>query len=251
MPENLTMSADPKRLEWIDAVKGASILLIVFYHTIIFCLDEELLGSLYSHKILTMLAMALVPLRVPLFFLVSGFLAASAINKRSWSEVFHGRIANILWIYLVWFILQWLVALLLFNTGNPDVLPREPALSLITLFHDFFTAESATWYLYALVLYFIFSKLMHHSKIILVALAVAITIYADTFIDSWNIRSIGQNVIFFVAGYVFKDQISLRFKSFSAPRFLFTTILSIILLGLAAKFGLMLLIFQLSMNVSA
>ncbi|MCM2131698.1 acyltransferase family protein [Larsenimonas rhizosphaerae] len=233
------MSADPKRLEWIDAVKGASILLIVFYHTIIFCLDEQFLGDLYSHRILVILATVLVPLRVPLFFLVSGFLAASAIDRKSWGSVFHGRIANISWIYLVWFILQWITALLVFHLGNPDIMPRDPAFNLATLTHDFLTGESATWYLYALVLYFIFSKIIHHSKIILVGLAVVASIYADTFIESWNLRSIGQNIIFFVAGYAFKEQINSRFKAFSTPRFLATTLISLLLLGLASKFSLM------------
>ncbi|MGM7696472.1 acyltransferase family protein, partial [Erwinia amylovora] len=50
----------------------------------------------------------LSPLRMPAFFFVSGLLAASAISKESWSEVFTKKFVNILYLYILWGVIQWL-----------------------------------------------------------------------------------------------------------------------------------------------
>ena len=61
-----------KRIGYIDALRGFTMLLVVFAHVELFCLDihmeESLIGSIF------------ITFRMPMFFFISGFIAYKAIN---------------------------------------------------------------------------------------------------------------------------------------------------------------------------
>ena len=100
-----------KEVLWINTLKGGCILLVVLHHTIITTFAPSL------HYLTAGIAPAewwvafnkyLSPLRMPAFFFVSGLLACSSIVKKSWQEVFTKKFSNIVYLYLLWGVIQWL-----------------------------------------------------------------------------------------------------------------------------------------------
>ncbi|MDP2013599.1 MAG: acyltransferase family protein, partial [Actinomycetota bacterium] len=67
------------RIEWMDLVKGTTVLLVVLFHSVIH-LDaiskEDNVTSVWSTSM-----NVLEPMRMPLFFMVSGMLAAGAVSR--------------------------------------------------------------------------------------------------------------------------------------------------------------------------
>ena len=72
-----------RRIEWIDLVKAVSVLLVVFMHASNTLVD--LAGPSGVTAVLQHINHLLEPMRMPVFFLVSGMLASSAVH-RPWSK---------------------------------------------------------------------------------------------------------------------------------------------------------------------
>jgi uncharacterized membrane protein YcfT len=82
----LTLTSAKPRLEWMDVAKGACIVLVVLHHSAEWY-DETLLK--HESAFWSYFSIGLRPLRMPLFFMISGMLAASAIHKplrQLWSK---------------------------------------------------------------------------------------------------------------------------------------------------------------------
>ncbi|OLT01017.1 hypothetical protein BJF90_06940 [Pseudonocardia sp. CNS-004] len=88
------------RLEWVDAAKGMSILLVVAHHAVWF-----LQHSGQAPAAVVMANEALASLRMPLFFLASGLLAAGPLAA-PWRVVLHKRVAFFLYLYAIWTIIR-------------------------------------------------------------------------------------------------------------------------------------------------
>lgn len=101
-PTAAVSAAQGGRVVWLDLARAASIALVVVYHVAVGA-GADLLGG--GGSLIAQLwvdaNMALVPLRMPLFFAVSGVLAAGALN-RPWSAVVRPRVLDLLWPYVVW-----------------------------------------------------------------------------------------------------------------------------------------------------
>jgi uncharacterized membrane protein YcfT len=83
---------------WIDAARGLTIGLVVLFHAdavqYSFAPGER---SMAVH----LAALALFPLRMPLFFLLSGVLGAAALARPA-RRVVAGRAGHFLWVWAVW-----------------------------------------------------------------------------------------------------------------------------------------------------
>lgn len=90
------------RLEWVDLARGVTIFLVVMYHVAVGA-GHSLLPAEFSEAGARWAAVnrLLQPLRMPLFFLLSGMLAHSAAH-REWTKVWRPRIADLWWPYLLW-----------------------------------------------------------------------------------------------------------------------------------------------------
>jgi uncharacterized membrane protein YcfT len=75
------MPQEKTRIDWLDIAKGMSIILVVIYHTHLYHDFHEIAPDLYAR-----ISGIMTPIRMPLFFTVSGFLAASAVQApwRDW-----------------------------------------------------------------------------------------------------------------------------------------------------------------------
>ncbi len=161
MPAAPSLTAPPAqgpvvgaRVVWADAAKGLCILLVVLHHTTVKHLPSvapaELAGVVEGWAALTA---ALKPIRMPLFFLLSGLFAAGAV-RRPWSQVLTARVLNPYWVYAVWLGLLAVV----FSVERTLVMNRTQGLG--ELVADLAFASTGVWFLYALAVYFVLTKLL-------------------------------------------------------------------------------------------
>ncbi|ART63318.1 acyltransferase family protein [Kushneria marisflavi] len=210
-----------QRIAWIDAAKGACIFMVVLWHTTIFSYAQIDFGSLPLDSWWTGALTAFKPLRMPLFFLISGFLAHSAITRKSWQETFKSRVATLFWLYLLWMAINW-IAISLMRTqipGAAEIIPGEAyTLNIIEFVRGVFLADSGIWYLYALVLYFVVCKTFNRVAIPLLIVLALLQIFSEYITDVWNFKKLLDYGIFYAMGCFGRDRIAHVYAEFSAKR---------------------------------
>lgn len=84
------------RIDWVDVARGMSILFVVLFHASIVLQDQ---GDL--HPLFWKINNLLSPVRMPLFFAVSGMLAAGMIARQDFGAIFR-RVRLVWYLYLLW-----------------------------------------------------------------------------------------------------------------------------------------------------
>lgn len=200
------------RIAWLDLARGVSILLVVLYHV----------GAGAGHALLPPEASsagtwwaaanrALVPLRMPLFFMVSGLLAGGAV-RRAWPLVVRPRILDFLWPYLVWSALFALTAWVRYAPEDPGSFIVDQAMATVV-------AMGPYWFIAVLPILFVMVRIGRSRPRLL--LAVGIVIY----VCSWPLRHlllgidlvpdlaaqgvyrITEFAVWYIAGHVLRDRI--------------------------------------------
>lgn len=211
-----TASGEPakRRAEWADVAKGVCILLVVLWHVIMkmyLTIDWHLpvpLPGLWGA-----FGDMLLPLRMPVFFTISGMFAAAAV-QRSWSTVARSRIARFYYLYLVWFTVHTLV---LAMVPDFDTLAAHSALQVL---EQLTITPTNLWYLVALALYFVVAKVTRGLPtwaILVPALALSVIASADLLAAPGNRGQLYQNLFFFLAGLRFKPLIERWAKASTLP----------------------------------
>lgn len=208
--------ATPKargRVDWVDSAKGLCILLVVLGHAI-----TELNNHGYSTGIWDDVNFMLGPIRMPLFFLLSGLFAAKALSE-SWHRLANRRIWVMVWLYVLWVPLRDLVLALLprshvtetgfiaapriFDSANWGPL-------LYNSLHALVEPTSYLWFLWALALFAILSKATRHvPPIVQIAVAAAVNVFAPFAAVSWSWDFVSKMYVFYVLGiygapYIFR-----------------------------------------------
>lgn len=171
-----------QRLEWVDAAKGCSILLVVAWHVF--------QQRIYVNELL-------VFVRMPLFFFVAGFFATKAL-KKSWFNVISTKVGHFFYIYFLWLTIKF------FSTNVLDALKDGRAIDWTYLSHNIVEPASTLWFLYALAIIFPLAKLF--SKLPIVPLfAMLIALYtACTWGGQWwdvpFLERFPRLTLFFAAG---------------------------------------------------
>lgn len=187
----MTATPVPTREPWIDVAKGIAITLVVLYHAIMYLDEVGLAGALAP----------LNPLfdtfRMPLFFFMSGILAASAIRLPYW-QLFRKRMSLLLYLYIMWVTLQTLFLLAL-PPISPSGTPNASWASLVTLF---VRPSSNLWFIYALPLFFTLAWLMRRWPALLqIALSGVIAVLFGSQLlhtgSPWD--KMGKYLVFFIA----------------------------------------------------
>mgnify|MGYP003584413602 CR=1 FL=1 len=188
-----------RRIDWIDLVKATSVLLVVFMHATNTMAD--LAGDTAVAGFLHTVNAVIEPLRMPVFFLVSGMLAASAI-KRPWRSS-TSRTTGMFYLYTVWMLLfMGLQALFGMSIGEPV---------WAVLF-----AKSGYWYLYAIALFFIIARLLRNQPAwVVVAVALVpnllrpfVGMFFEGVVPGSLYTSMAMNLVFFLAGAYFKEVVA-------------------------------------------
>ena len=138
------------RIDWVDAAKGMSILLVVVHHMVYLMEPHGLVPGPVSA-----LNMALASLRMPLFFLASGLFAWAPLTA-GWRTLLHKRVAFFLYLFLLWTFLQGLI----FWALPSGVAPPDAAQTWAELAWEAVLPGPAMWFLFALAVFSIVGKLL-------------------------------------------------------------------------------------------
>lgn len=148
------------RIDWVDAAKGISILLVVAHHAVSFLTTTE-----QAPAVVVTLNTALASLRMPLFFLAAGLFAAAPLAA-PWRTLLHKRVAFYLYLFSLWTILQFTF----FATVTPQVAEPEavdPQLQAMALMRP----GPVLWFLYALAVFSVVGKVLRRVPALLQLLA--------------------------------------------------------------------------------
>nr|WP_062330720.1 acyltransferase [Herbidospora sakaeratensis] len=186
-----------QRAIWADAAKGVCILLVVVWHTVnksYLRIDWTSAGPFPA--LWGVVGDALMTLRMPLFFTISGMFALSAY-RRPWGLVVRSRVAKFLYLYLAWMVVH--TAVFWFTPAFDTLSARSPG----QFAEQLLLTPPNLWYLYALALYFAAAKLLHRIPVpvLLGAAALLAVVTAAGVLDTpGNRGSLLQNFVFFLLG---------------------------------------------------
>ncbi len=221
------------RLEWIDSLKGISILLVVYYHCIILPYSDPFKSGLFSETIFDSLnyfvAYNLAPLRMPLFFMISGFLVSSSVNRKSWGEVAEKRVFVLLYVFVLWSIFQNLSIQLLGSTSTQDGLNNSIYAKSVTDFIKLVVLGSnSLWYLYALVVYFSVTKLLSNHRHLLLLLSACLSMSLMKFKLQFPYKSMAYCYFFFVLGVFYGSSFFSYVNYLSVKRGVITVVVGLL-----------------------
>lgn len=160
------MSSSTTRLQWPDVAKGVCILLVVLHHVTGKQYGMVVPGGLgVAEDAWLWVTAALKPIRMPLFFAVSGFFAASSID-RPWAAV-GKRIVNPYYVYVVWLV----VFAGIYSVER--TLPANRTDGPVDFLTELVWAATSMWFLFALAVYFALAKALRRvpAPVVLVAAA--------------------------------------------------------------------------------
>ncbi|GAA5070481.1 putative membrane protein YcfT [Thermocatellispora tengchongensis] len=194
-------AAGGERIQWADTAKGVCILLVVLWHVVAkHYLQIEWKIGLPVPGAWGALGEALLPLRMPLFFTISGMFAAGAV-LRPWRMVARSRVAKFLYLYALWLMIH--TAWLSLNPG----FPTDRATSVLGLVEQLTISPSNLWYLFALAVYFTIAKVtrgLPPALVLVPALALSVAAAAELLPVAGNRAGLYQNLVFFLAGLYFR-----------------------------------------------
>jgi uncharacterized membrane protein YcfT len=184
---------------WPDVAKGACIVLVVLWHVtrkdflqLDWRLDAPVTGAWGT------LSVALLPVRMPLFFAISGFFAARQLD-RPWRAVLTRRVAPLLWVFVLWTLLQTVV--LQAAPGFETAIAHTPA----ELVAQLSVTPGNLWYLLALAVYVVVARATRSAPwlawLALAAALVLSTVAAAGWVPTpGNRYGLLVNLVFFLLG---------------------------------------------------
>jgi uncharacterized membrane protein YcfT len=169
-PSSHTRTAPPRdgslaaaRLRWVDVAKGLTMVLVVLAHV---------LGKHYFDLTWTIevpargawreISDAFLPLRMPLFFTLSGLLAASSLGRARRTALAR-RVLNPYLLYVLWFAIN-AVVLVTFDFTQPEALDATPT----GLLRNLVLPHTTLWYMFALAAFFLVALLLRPLGIVAV-----------------------------------------------------------------------------------
>ena len=136
------------KLPWVDFAKGLCMVLVVLFHSALF-METQVNGDVVGFW--WPVSEALSPIRMPLFFFISGLLSVSALGKRVGES--RQRTIGLYYVYLIWtFLFLMRLWLPLSRNGAPAPSAGDLVLSLLL--------PTSFWYLYALPVFFLAAWLL-------------------------------------------------------------------------------------------
>ncbi|WP_160008349.1 acyltransferase [Rhizobium sp. 18055] len=182
------------RIEWLDIAKGMSIILVVIYHTLLYHDFHAIAPDVY-----TRISGIMTPIRMPLFFSVSGFLAASAM-KAPWRDFLVRKIWLLVYLFAIWGTARWLF----FRYVQTNVLVPTEGSDPYQLLQMWWAPNTGIWFIWALAIFMIATKLLsaiHHATTIAIAAIISLLTFGEHLqIDLFTHRNVLQYFVFFLFG---------------------------------------------------
>lgn len=183
------------RLDWVDAAKGISIMLVVMMYSAYSVGEDTGQIGILHHAI----AWA-TPFRMPEFFLISGLFLANVI-ARPWARYADRRVVHYFYFYALWAVIH-----ILFKTA---VVAGEPMTALSYLAWAIVEPYGVLWFIYVLALVSAATKLLHTFRVPKwagFALAAALQI-APVATGSYAVDQFAEFFVYFYGGYAFAPMI--------------------------------------------
>lgn len=206
------------RVGWPDVAKGVCIILVVLWH-VVTKHAVEVDGAGAITEAWATLNAQLLPLRMPLFFLISGMFAGSVVNAPAGTP-WRRRAGRLAAVYVIWVVIQTFTLAL---TPDFDTARAENGWQLLA---QLTISPSNLWYLLALAVYLLVARLVRNAPtavVLPVAFVVAAIAAAGVIPDLGNLWQVVQNLFFFLAG--------LRLRSFIERFAAGATTLRMLMLG--------------------
>ncbi|MFC5757368.1 acyltransferase family protein [Rhizobium sp. GCM10022189] len=190
-----------QNIEAIDIARGASILLVVLHHTILYLTaNNEVLW--FIPKMNEILAYV----RMPTFFLISGVLAGSATRK-PWREFLSSKIVVLLWLFVVWSVVRFAY----FGAIYPNIRDLKEGSDFIYLFSMIFDPRTGIWFLWALMIFFVLAKALSSANrafVIGLAAVASLLAFGNAIPGlSWPQMNAPKYAVFFLFGSFYASDI--------------------------------------------
>ena len=200
------------RMSWVDLARALSIILVVSYHAGVSGIgaflpsDFSVTGSYWKTANLL-----LVPLRMPLFFVVSGMLAASALS-RPWRAVSRPRVFDLLWAYVLWSVVFGVTAWVRYA-------PEEPWEYFRSSMRNMVVFASPYWFIAALPVFFLVTRWCRARPILLLTTLFLVYLASPFLVSALRelgpefskpatgLRRLTEFAVWFAAGYVLSGKI--------------------------------------------
>lgn len=190
------------RVGWPDVAKGICIILVVLWHVV----TKVVVGPPGAGPVTDawiMLNAQLLPLRIPLFFLVSGVFAARAVVAADGST-WRRRAGRLALLYVVWVLIQTVVLALTPEFATAHARDGWELLLHLTI------SPTNLWYLLALAVYLAVARLTRRLPtpvVLVVAAVIAGVAGAGLLPDLGNLWQLVQNLFFFLLGLRLRDEV--------------------------------------------
>lgn len=183
--------ASSKRLPWPDFARGICVILVVAMH-IYEVHYTAWLSEAPASRAWDIVVSVAQPIRMPLFFLISGYLCATSIC-RPWKEVVRKRVVSIAYLYYVWLGIYAITSLAETSARGTSFIPES-------FLRQVFWPGTSLWYLYGLVLYFLIARITSRVPLWMVLLtATLISVAGTTFLEGTT-QYISRSLVFFIIG---------------------------------------------------
>lgn len=186
----------PRRELWADTARGLAIIAVVLGHVFL-QEDPAARWSMWLPAETAWVAFRdlLLPVRMPLFFLLAGYFAARVIT-RSWGAVLCTRTLSLYYLYLVWLLAQTVYFAFVPHEGTASATSVDDLVGQMAL------APTNLWFLIALALYFVVAKAGASVKpLTLVGAAVlSCFAFAGRLPDVFDATPMPEYLVFFLLG---------------------------------------------------
>lgn len=195
------------RIEWIDACKGFAIILVILGHIADGYLGAKTFPA--NKGVLQAIYNCMYAFHMPLFFFLSGFLFCKAycMNTKNIKSRFSKQCLNIVWIYLIFSVVQWCFKMYFADSVNKSFSVRDLELILIKPMKPY-------WYLYVLFFYYIIYHLCYKKiRTDILVIASFIIGIAGSFITVkliFPVYELTYYAVFFALGMYYADSEKVR-----------------------------------------
>lgn len=190
-------SVQKTRVDWIDAVKGLTIILVVMKHSTY----GDAIALHHMPVVFNTFSEFTASFRMPLFFLVAGLFAQKAL-RAPLRDFMDGKILHFAYFYLLWSLIQIGLKLALPHEGGWAISYKDLLLIPLEPF-------GLLWFVYALAVFFAVMRIFRDVRAPIV-IGFALVLYFSKLNTGWTIPDeFARRFIFFVCGvygapYVFR-----------------------------------------------
>lgn len=197
----MATSASGSRESWIDLAKGSTILLVVLLHA-----QTVLVGGGWTSAGWAAAMDGLSTLRMPTFFLISGFFARKSLTVQP--AVFRTKkLWTFLWVYALWSLIYIAPLELVGRVSGDQAFLREADRWIAGTF----MVDGVLWYLVALPVFFLAARLLRRIPVpVQIVCAGALSFACSSSLintGQWGLDRMAANFVYFLAGCYFSASI--------------------------------------------